>query len=138
MLPARDAPLGPGRALRFERALGTCGGPIAPQDLASLFVGIAIGQPLAGWTAIDVILGEVDEVLSAKAAICLPVEPIVPLGATFQNSPSRVIQLSRMDWPRVLPVKRTCRVIKCLSRATSCWLVIRTICTISGLMRWGR
>src|SRR5262249_21358936 len=69
MLPPCDTPLRPCRALRFERALGTCRRPVASQYLASFLVRVAIGQPLARWTAIDVLLGDVDEVLSAIATI---------------------------------------------------------------------
>lgn len=57
------------RALRFDRALGTCVRPVAPQNLAALLIRVAIGQPLAGRTPIDILLGDVDEVLLAKAAI---------------------------------------------------------------------
>ena len=68
VLPSRDAPLRPCRALRFERTLGTCRCPVAPQNLASLLIGVSIGQPLAGRTAIDILLG--DETKS-----CLPKRP---------------------------------------------------------------
>src|SRR5262245_33106929 len=71
VLPPRDPPLRPCRALRFERALGTRGRPVAPQNLAVLLVRIAIGQPLASWTAIGILLGQIDEVLLAEAPLRL-------------------------------------------------------------------
>jgi hypothetical protein len=43
--------------------------PVAPQNLAVLLVRVAIGQPLAGRTPIDILLGDVDEVLLAKTAV---------------------------------------------------------------------
>src|SRR5262245_2628863 len=69
ILPSCDAPLRPCRALRFERALGTCSGPIAPQNLARLLVGVAIEQMLAGRATVDVLVGKIDEVLFAEATI---------------------------------------------------------------------
>jgi hypothetical protein len=42
VLPPCDASLRPRRALRFERALGTRGGPVAPQNLAVFFVRVTI------------------------------------------------------------------------------------------------
>ena len=42
VLPSRNPSFRPCRALRFERALRTCRGPVAPQHLASFLVRIAI------------------------------------------------------------------------------------------------
>jgi hypothetical protein len=69
VFPSCDASLGPFRALRFERALQTCRRPVAPKNLAILLVRVAIGEPLASRTSIDVPVGEVDEVLLAKTAV---------------------------------------------------------------------
>jgi hypothetical protein len=44
VLPSRDAPLRPGRALRFDGALETGGRPVTLQNLAGLLFGVAIGQ----------------------------------------------------------------------------------------------
>ena len=44
VLPSRDAPLRPGRALRFDGAIETGGGPVTLQNLAGLLFGVAIGQ----------------------------------------------------------------------------------------------
>ena len=69
VLPARDAAFGPCRALGLERAGPAGARPIAAQRLAVLLAREAIGQPLAGGTAIDVIRGDIDEVLLAEAAL---------------------------------------------------------------------
>jgi hypothetical protein len=50
MLPSRNPPLWPGRALRFERTFLTGCGPVTPQHLAVFFVCIAIRQSLPSWT----------------------------------------------------------------------------------------
>jgi hypothetical protein len=54
VLPSRDAPLGPLRTLRFERAARACGRPIAAQRLAILLVRITVGQLFAR-AAVDIL-----------------------------------------------------------------------------------
>src|SRR6267143_89916 len=50
MLPSRNPPLWPCRALRFERTTLTGRGPVTPQHLAVFFVCIMIRQSLSSWT----------------------------------------------------------------------------------------
>lgn len=69
MLPSWNPPLWPCRALRFERTILTGCGPVAPQHLAVLLARKAIWQLLPGWTAIGVLLWQIDKVLFAEAAI---------------------------------------------------------------------
>src|SRR5437762_151278 len=69
MLPARDPPLRSCRAKGFERAVWTCRCPVAPQHLAGFFVRIAIWQPLASWTAVNILFGQISEVLLAEAPL---------------------------------------------------------------------
>src|SRR5205814_6707308 len=67
MFPARYPPLFACRALGLQCAALACGGPIAPQCLAFLFIGVAIGSLLTRGTKIRVVRGDIDEVLLAKA-----------------------------------------------------------------------
>jgi hypothetical protein len=69
MLPSRNPPLWPGRALRFERKILTGRGPVTPQHLAVLFVCIAIRQSLPYWTAIGVIPWQIRKVLLTEAPL---------------------------------------------------------------------
>ena len=69
MLPSRNPPLRPGRALRFERAILTGVGPVTPYPLAIFLASEAIWQLLSSWTAIGVLLWQIDKVLLAEAAI---------------------------------------------------------------------
>src|ERR1700758_726958 len=71
VLPPRDPPLRPCRALGFERTIRTCRCPVAPQRLAVFLVRIAIRQSLACGAAILIRVGQIDEVLLAEAALRL-------------------------------------------------------------------
>src|SRR5438132_7116264 len=71
VLPSRDPPLRPRRALVFEPAVLARGCPVAPQHLSGFFVRIAIWQPLASWAAIGILLGQIHEVLLAEAPLRL-------------------------------------------------------------------
>src|SRR6266481_7232441 len=66
VFPTRDPALLASRALALQRARLTGGRPIAAQCLAVLLVCITIGQPLTGGTKIDIVLGDIDEVLLAE------------------------------------------------------------------------
>src|ERR1700728_1794302 len=70
MLPARDSAFLAGCAVRFERTVTACIGPIAPELLPVLFVGVVVAQLLAGRTAIHVLVAEIDKVLFAEATPC--------------------------------------------------------------------
>ena len=69
ILPSWNPPLWPGRALRFKRTILTSCGPVAPQPLAVFLARKAIRQSLPSWTAIGVLLWQIDKVLLAEAAI---------------------------------------------------------------------
>ena len=69
MLPACDATLRAGRAAMLERAVAARIGPVAPQLLPLLLVRVVVLELLAGRTAIDILVAEIDEVLLAKAAL---------------------------------------------------------------------
>src|ERR1700676_38099 len=69
MLPSRNPPLWPGRALRLERTILTGCGPVTPQHLAVFFVSIAIRQSLPSWTAIGVLLRQIRKVLLTEAPV---------------------------------------------------------------------
>ena len=56
MLPARNPPLLAGRTAGFERTVAARIGPIAPQLLPSLLVGVVVGQLFAGRTAIRILV----------------------------------------------------------------------------------
>jgi hypothetical protein len=58
-----------GCAVRFQR-IAACIGPIAPEPLPVLFVGIVVAQLLAGRAAIHVLVAEIDKVLFAEAPPC--------------------------------------------------------------------
>src|SRR5262245_65062269 len=63
VLPARNATLRPGGAVRLERTLRTRGCPVAPQLFTILLVGVPVLQALTGRTAIGVLVGQVETVL---------------------------------------------------------------------------
>src|ERR1700677_2370139 len=67
MFPARDPALLAGCAVRFQRTVAACIGPIAPEPLPVLFVGVVVAQLLAGRTAIHILVAEIDKVLFAEA-----------------------------------------------------------------------
>src|SRR6185295_3387146 len=69
MFPSRNPPFWPGSALRFERAILTGCGPVAPQHLAVFFVCIAIRQSLPSWTAIGVLCWQICKVLLTEAPL---------------------------------------------------------------------
>src|SRR4029434_6733311 len=69
MLPSRNPPLWPCRALRFEGAFLTGCGPVAPQHLAVFLARKAIWQPLPSWTAIGVFLRQIGKVLLTEAPL---------------------------------------------------------------------
>jgi len=69
--PPRDPPLLASRAEAPERAGSAYGGPVTAQPQPVLDVGVAIGQPFAGRAAIDVLPGQIDEVLLAEATLGL-------------------------------------------------------------------
>src|SRR5262245_22549964 len=69
VLPSGDAPLGAGRTLRFERAARACGRPISTQRLAILLIRVTIGQLLARWAAIGILLRQIEEVVVAESSL---------------------------------------------------------------------
>src|SRR5262245_66498310 len=70
MLPARDPPLLASRAARLKRTVAARIGPIPPQLLPVLLVGVVVLQLFAGRAAIHIFLAEIDEVLLAEATPC--------------------------------------------------------------------
>src|SRR5208282_5544544 len=54
MFPARDPTLLAGCAVRFQRTVAACIGPIAPEPLPVLFVGVVVAQLLAGRITADI------------------------------------------------------------------------------------
>ncbi len=71
MFPAPDAALLAGGALVLECASSAVGSPIFVDVQTLLDRGEAPGQSLAGGAAIDVVIGDIDEVLLAEASIGL-------------------------------------------------------------------
>src|SRR4030095_8299529 len=69
MRPSWNPPLWPCRALGLERTILTGVGPVTPQHLAVLLARKALWQLLSGWTAIGVLLWQIDKVLLAEATI---------------------------------------------------------------------
>jgi len=69
MLPSWNPPLWPCRALGLERTILTGVGPVTPYPLAIFLASEAIWQLLSSWTAIGVLLWQIDKVLLAEAAI---------------------------------------------------------------------
>lgn len=85
MLPSWNPPLWPCRTLRFKRTILTGGGPVAPQHLAVFLIRKAIWQLLSSWTAIGVLLLQIDKVLLAKAAIRLGARRL-RLGQSYRDA----------------------------------------------------
>jgi hypothetical protein len=74
MLPTRDAALLGRRTLALDRAaLARCCRPVTAQRHSVLDVGVMIGQQLAGWAAVDVLIRQVGELLFAEPALRLGV-----------------------------------------------------------------
>src|SRR4030095_192701 len=71
VLPARDPPLRSCGAAALEWAAMASHGPVAPQRQPTLDIAVVVLELLAGRTAVGVFLGQVDEVLLAKAAVGL-------------------------------------------------------------------
>src|SRR5919197_1535555 len=71
VLPACDAPLHAGGAALLERTVATRICPIASQLLPVLLVRIVVLQLFASWTAIRILVAEIDKVLLAEATPCL-------------------------------------------------------------------
>src|SRR5512135_1477909 len=71
MLPACDPALLARRAAVLERTGPACVGPIAAQVQAVFDAREAVLQPLAGRAAIDILLGQIGEVLLSEATIGL-------------------------------------------------------------------
>src|SRR5581483_9904955 len=69
MLPPRNPPLRPRRALGFDRAILTGRSPVAPYPLAVFLAREAIRQLLPIWTAIGVFLRQIGKVLLAEASV---------------------------------------------------------------------
>jgi len=68
MLPARDAALLALGALRLHCAALTCVRPIAAQSQSTLNGREVVFEMLPGWTTIDILAGNIDEVLLAEPA----------------------------------------------------------------------
>src|SRR5258705_11391198 len=85
MLPSCNPPLWPCRALRFKRTILTGCGPVAPQHLAVFLAREAIWQLLPSWTAIGVLLWQIDKVLLAEAAIRLGARRL-RLGQSYRDA----------------------------------------------------
>src|SRR5260221_8728921 len=66
MLPPGNSSLRSGRAFRFQRAGRAHCRPVASQLLALLLVRVSVRKALAGRTTIDVLIGQIDEVLLAE------------------------------------------------------------------------
>ena len=68
VVPSRNPPLWPRRALGFERTILT-GGGLAPHPLAIFLIREAILQEFASWTAISVLFWQIDKILLAETPI---------------------------------------------------------------------
>ena len=71
MLPPRNPPLRPRRALGFDRTILTGRSPVASYQFAVLLAREAIWQLLFGRATIRVFLRQIDKVLLAKAPVRL-------------------------------------------------------------------
>jgi hypothetical protein len=67
-LSCRDPPLFACCAFALQCAGLTGSGPIAPQCLAVLFVGVAIGRLFTSGAKVDIICGDIDKILLAEAS----------------------------------------------------------------------
>src|SRR5688572_1419002 len=68
---SRDAPLLPSSADSLQYAAATRGRPVAAQRLAFLDVAVAIGELLAGRTAVGVLVREIGKILLAETPLSL-------------------------------------------------------------------
>src|ERR1700741_4785333 len=68
VLPARDAALFALGALRLHSAALTCVRPVAAQGQSPLNGREGVFEMLPGWTTIDILAGDIDEVLLAEPA----------------------------------------------------------------------
>src|SRR5262245_25830724 len=66
VLPAGDASLLAAGAGRLDRAALASIGPVAAQGQAVFLVGVAVRQPVAGRTDVDILASQVTEVLLAE------------------------------------------------------------------------
>src|SRR5262249_45157255 len=57
------------RAARFEGTARTCRRPIATQRLAVFLVRVPVGQLLTCRAAVDILCGQIDEILLAEPAV---------------------------------------------------------------------
>ena len=73
VLPSAHPPHRTCRALGLQAAGSARPGPVFVHQQSCFFRGEAPGQPLAGGTAVDVLLGQIDEVLLAEATLGLGV-----------------------------------------------------------------
>src|SRR3954454_25209706 len=71
MLPAGDTAVQARGAAARERSGMADRGPIAAQSQSTLDIAVVVSELLARRTAVGVLLGQVDEVLLAEAAISL-------------------------------------------------------------------
>jgi hypothetical protein len=86
MLPSRNPPFWPRRALGFEQTILTGCGPVAPHPLAVFLIGEAIRQALACWTAIGVLLWQIDEVVLSERPSALAFDVCGFVGVTVMPS----------------------------------------------------
>ena len=139
MLPSRDAPLGAGRALSLQRAGLASARPIAAQRLAVLFAGVAIGQPLAGRTEIDVFVRDIDKVLLAEAAVRVEAR-----GHRLRQRDSVTGLLAGHDFLALviaaignyLDCLEPISVRACSAISESWWRSVPTLVTSCATMRW--
>src|SRR5215470_14509735 len=71
MFPSCDPAFRTCRAARLEGTARTRRRPIATQRLAVFLVRVPIGQPLTRRAAVDILCGQIDEILLAVSAIRL-------------------------------------------------------------------
>ena len=86
MFPAPDAALLAGGALHLEGASSAVGSPIFADVQALLDRGEAPGRSLAGGAAIDVVIGDIDEVLLAESSTGLGAR-----GQWFGDQPPTIV-----------------------------------------------
>jgi hypothetical protein len=71
VLPSGSPPLPSSGALRFERAARARRRPVAPQLFSILLVRVSVLEAPTGRATIDVLIGQIDEVLLPEAALRL-------------------------------------------------------------------
>jgi hypothetical protein len=81
MLPSRDPSLRPGGALRLERAIRARRRPVASQLFSILLVRVSVREAFAGRAAINVLIGQIDKVLLAEAALRLGAPEVIGFGS---------------------------------------------------------